>query len=260
MKKFLLAIGLIISIVFLFIFTLPILSNILNLGNLFGIFLCLYLIFYLGFNNTYKKIKRKLCKIKLIKLLWRIYNVVAILFTIYAITISCAMIITSCIAPQEGATVVVLGAKVNNNGASVILYQRMDAAKNYLIEHPDSDAVVSGGKGIDEPISEALCMYQYLSENDINYQRIYIEDKSTNTYENIKFSNEIISSYKLTKSLAITTDSYHQFRARLIARKQGITADIGAVNSNTTSSRIATLCYPTYFVREWFAIPAEFLK
>lgn len=260
MKKVLRIITTIIAIMFLIIFILPISSGILNIGNIFGIILCSYLIIWCGFNRQYRKIKEKLCKFKGIKILWKIYNICVVIFTLYLVVVSVFMITSSTIKPKENATAIVLGAKVNPNGASVILKQRIDAVENYLNENPSTYAVVTGGQGPDEPISEAQCMKENLLNNNINDGRVLIEDKATNTYENIKYSYKIIQDNNLEKSLAITTDSYHQFRARLIARKMGIKSEIGAINSNTMSSKIATICYPTYFVREWFAIPVEILK
>ncbi len=170
------------------------------------------------------------------------------------------MIGTSLIKPEQDATVIILGAKVNANGASVVLRQRMDAGKEYLESNDNSIAVVSGGQGVDEPMSEAQCMYEYLTTNGISSDRIIVEDKSINTYQNISNSYDLIIANGQSESLAIVTDSYHQFRARLIARKQGINVNLGSVNSHTTDSLTATLCYPIYFVREWFAIPVEILK
>ena len=50
---------------------------------------------------------------------------------------------------------VVLGAKVNADGPSVSLWDRICGAYLYLEEHPQVIAVLSGGQGTDEPITEA---------------------------------------------------------------------------------------------------------
>lgn len=46
--------------------------------------------------------------------------------------------------------------------------------------------VVSGGQGMDEEVSEAFAMKEYLTNKGISEDRIIMEDKSTNTLENIK--------------------------------------------------------------------------
>ena len=56
--------------------------------------------------------------------------------------------------------------------------------------------VVSGGKGSDEKISEAEAMANYLFSKGIARNQVILEKKSTNTYENLKFS-------KNTKSLVV---------------------------------------------------------
>lgn len=248
------------AVMFLFIFLAPYLySRILNIGNLAGIFICLLLIFKFGFRDKYIQLKNKLSQKKFTKVLWRIYSICGIAFTIYAVLVSSLMIGFSMDNPEKNSTVVVLGAKVNPNGPSVALWGRIKGAENYLNNNPDAVAVVTGGQGYDEPMSEAQCMYDTLIESGIEESRIYIEDKATDTYENIKFSCDIIKENKLDDNLAIATDSYHQLRARIIALKQGVNTEIGAVNAKNDSI-IGAAIYPTYFVREWFAIPVEILK
>lgn len=51
---------------------------------------------------------------------------------------------------------------------------------------------MSGGQGPDEVISEALAMKNYAVEMNIPEEDILMEDKSTNTKENLLFSTELI--------------------------------------------------------------------
>ena len=60
---------------------------------------------------------------------------------------------------------VILGCQINPWGPSVLLQDRLDKALDYLEDHPDMTVVVSGGQGPDEHISEAQCMYDYLTEH-----------------------------------------------------------------------------------------------
>lgn len=251
-------IAVIIAAIFLGWFILPAVYRIINPGNLLGAAICVYIIFWCGFNKLYKKTKERLCARKSIKILWRIWNVCATVFVVYAVTVSAIMAYAALSPAPTGATAVVLGAQVKPWGPSVNLQQRIDAAENYLRSNPDSNAVLSGGKGNDEHISEAECMYEVMTGYGIDSDRLYKEDKSKNTQQNIENSFEIIKSEGLNESLAIVTDSFHQLRARLIVRKQGISTPIGAVNAH--NGRIGIINYPTYFVREWIAIPVELLK
>ena len=124
----------------------------------------------------------------------------------------------------SSGTVVVLGCKINGEEPSLTLKGRLDAACEYLIENPDVPVVVSGGKGWDEEISEASVMKKYLVENGINEERIYMEEKSENTDENIKFSGEIIKENALPETMYIVTDTFHSYRGFLFAEKNGYEA------------------------------------
>lgn len=264
-KKFFRILITVLALIFIIVFSMPLKWGVLNIGNIVGGLICLVLIIRFGFSKQYKSAKEKFCKKKAVKIIWRIFSVASITFAIYACIVSCLMIGFSLDAPKEPATAIVLGAKVNNYGPSVPLLKRIQAGENYLNNNPNTVAVVTGGKGTDEYISEGDCMYNCMVQDGIEADRIFVENKAQNTYQNIEFSYNLIKENKLDDSLAIVTDSYHQLRARLIARKQGITTDIGAVNTSLVgATRFETICtvfnYPTYFVREWFAIPVEFLK
>ena len=115
---------------------------------------------------------------------------------------------------------VVLGAKVNADGPSVSLWDRICGAYEYLEEHPDVIAVVSGGQGTDEPITEAECMYRELVSLGIDPKRILREEEATSTWENFKFSLDLIEEKTGTRpaKLGVLSSEYHLFRASLFAK------------------------------------------
>ncbi len=119
---------------------------------------------------------------------------------------------------------VVLGAKVNREGPSVSLWDRICAAYTYLEEHPQTIAIVSGGQGTDEPITEAECMFRELVELGIDPKRIWMEDEATSTWENLNFSLNLIEEKTgvRPKKLGVLSSEYHLFRASLFARKCGV--------------------------------------
>ncbi len=249
------------ALIFLIWFITPFLMfRILNPGNILGILICLFLIFRFGFQKYYYSVKEFFFRIKLTKILWRIMSVLIALFAVYAVVISGLIIAFSLKAPATNSspTAVVLGAEVKPWGASALLQQRIDAAEKYLKANPKASAVLTGGQGKNEPMSEAQCMYENLIKQGVSPDRLFLEYKATNTKENIEFSYTIIKDKELNDNIAIVTDSYHQLRARIIAKKQGINSDIYAVN--TQNNQIGLLCYPTMLVREWIAIPVELIK
>ena len=120
--------------------------------------------------------------------------------------------------PDPGCQyVVVLGAKVRHDGPSVSLQNRIDAAYDYLTAHPDAIAIVSGGKGKDEPMTEAECMYRALIGRGIDPERVWMEDKATSTWENLQFSLDLIEEKTGVRpeSIGIISSEYHLFRAGL---------------------------------------------
>ena len=119
---------------------------------------------------------------------------------------------------------VVLGAKVRAEGPSVSLMDRIRATQAYMDSHPDAIAVVSGGKGDDEPITEAQCMYEELVKLGVDPQRIWIEDQATSTWENLNFSLNLIEEKTGTRpeKIGILSSEYHLFRASLFADACGV--------------------------------------
>ncbi len=256
MKRMLHIIITLAAVIFLLWFIAPMAYGVRNLGTVLGILLCLLLIFRFGFSKYYEQLKSLMLGHGLTKLLLRLIQIGSAAFLIYAVIISGFMVYAMVKKPADNSTAVVLGAQVKPWGASSLLRQRIDAAQRYLEENPETVAVVTGGKGSDEPMSEAQCMHDDLVKAGIAEERIIMEDKATNTEENIRYSLSLIREKELDRDIAVITDSYHQLRARIIANKTDKHINVGAVNASNNHVGL----YPTYFVREWIAIPVEFLK
>ncbi len=243
----------VLSVIMSAFFVVPILGGISNIGNISGALLCAW-VFCVSVKPLHCKIKNLFMKKSFTKYIYRFVNFCFIAFSIYGVLVTGAMLVCAMDAPAENATAVVLGAQVKNSGPSVMLWGRINAAEKYLSENPETSAVLSGGQGADEPISEAQSMYDKLTGYEISADRLYMEDKSTNTTENIKYSMEIIKENGLNSDIAVVTDGFHQLRVRIIAAQLGIEGDVGAVNSNTS-----LIYLPTFAVREWFALPYQIL-
>lgn len=122
--------------------------------------------------------------------------------------------------------VVVLGAKVNGTAPSVSLNDRIQAAYAYLHSHPESIAILSGGQGEDEGISEAACLFRELTALGISPDRLWLEEKSTSTWENLNFSLDLIEQRTGTRPsvIGLLSSEYHLFRAGLFAKECGVEA------------------------------------
>lgn len=153
---------------------------------------------------------------------------------------------------DQPTTLVVLGCRVYGTSPSLMLKERLEAAYDYLEANPDVSCVVSGGQGANEDISEAKCMYDYLVNKGIDASRIYLEDRSTSTRENLLFSKEVMEKNDLAMTMTIVTNEFHQYRAFLIAENLGLEAY--AVSGHT-----ALWLFPTYYTRELFGLIYQFI-
>ena len=129
--------------------------------------------------------------------------------------------------------VIVLGAGVNGETPSAALWSRIRAAEDYLEIHPDVPVVLSGGQGAGEAISEAEAMRRALWKEDrAENARLLLEERSTNTAENFRFSKALLEERGLDTgraTIAVVTNDFHCFRAHMIARRQGLkTIDVPA--------------------------------
>lgn len=122
--------------------------------------------------------------------------------------------------------VVVLGAGVRGTVPSLSLQERIHAAYDYLTANPDAIAVLSGGQGPGEEITEADCMYRELTQMGIDSSRLLTETTSYSTMENLTNSLEILKEKTGSQpvKIAIVSSEYHLFRAKLFARELGLEA------------------------------------
>lgn len=234
-------------------FALPlVLSVSLNIGNATG--LCVsVLLFFCG-----------LCLPQLSCLLqrWRTHKVLCwvyrgmlcgiSLIALLVVVESSCMIAAANKTPMEGATLVVLGCRVYGERASLSMAERLEAAYQYLVEHPEAACVLSGGQGAGESITEAECMYRYLVNRGIEPERLYKEEMSATTRENLLFSRQLIEKQGLNPVIAIATSEYHEYRAGRIAA--GLGMEYAAVPGKT-----AFWLFPTYYVRELYGILYEWV-
>lgn len=102
--------------------------------------------------------------------------------------------------------IIVLGAQVRGDTPSVTLQYRLESAYDYLMVNPQTKAVLSGGQGPDEIMTEAEAMRRYLVGKGIEEERLILEEQSTSTYENLKYSFAIIDEIKANSNVSIVTN------------------------------------------------------
>ena len=146
--------------------------------------------------------------------------------------------------------IIVLGAAVLDDRPSLALIHRMEGAMKYLDANPGSTAILCGGQGNGESMTEADCMYGWLTAQGVAPDRLIKEDRSTTTMENLQNAFDIIESRGDTPdgSIAIVSSCYHLYRAKCMAKLLG--AEAAGVSGS--------LGYPIYtlncFIREAFGV------
>ncbi len=125
---------------------------------------------------------------------------------------------------EEPQVMVILGAQVKPWGPSVLLKDRLDTALDYWREHPELPLVVSGGQGSDEPMSEAQCMYDYLTEQGVPGEQIWMEENSRNTVQNFRETARLLEKRGMEPEethILVVSNGFHLTRARMLADRNG---------------------------------------
>lgn len=149
--------------------------------------------------------------------------------------------------------VIILGCAIAKDGTPYpLLRGRIDRAIAFAEEQKKKTGksikfIPSGGKGDDECISEAESMKNYLLSKGIAEDDIIIENQSTTTLENMRFSKE-----KTTEGAKIifSTSNYHVFRSGIYANQAGLSAE--GIGSKTKS-----YFWPNASIREFVALLAS---
>lgn len=231
-------------------FVIPVIFDMsFNLGSLAGILFFGVLLLWGIFN---KKLSPRKNPKKALKIIYYVLVVGFSAFSLLFAVESGFMINAALQTPSEDATLIVLGCSVYGERPSQVLSLRINAAGEFLLNNPESTAVLSGGQGEGEDISEALCMYRELVKMGVEPERLFMEDKSVNTRENIAFSSQIIEAEELSKNIAVVTNNFHLYRATLSVKAAGYSCDCLSAYTPLT-------LLPTYVMREYLGILAQWI-
>ncbi|WP_163652402.1 YdcF family protein [Listeria sp. PSOL-1] len=148
--------------------------------------------------------------------------------------------------------IIVLGSGLIGDRVPPLLASRLNRAIQFSekqIQKTGKKAtfIVSGGQGANELMSEANAMRLYLLDKGIPEEYIIMEDKSTNTLENMRFSKQKMDSILDKYNSIFATNNFHLFRASLYARKAGL-------KSHGIGSKTAYYYLPNALLREFIAI------
>lgn len=183
----------------------------------------------------------------ILRVLCGLLALVLVLLLIPAVLIAGGMDGTS---EPGGEVLIVLGTTVNGTEPSPMLKQRLDAAVDYLNTYPDAVCIVTGGKGDAENLSEAQCMFNYLTAAGIAADRITMEDRATTTVENLRNVRSMLD----TNEVDILSSDFHLYRAGLIAKEAEFIPTLIPAKTEPLS-----LLAP-WFLREVFVLYAYFFS
>ena len=233
-------------------FCIPARIGILNIGNLLGIGLCVFLILWGLFLSPLKKWAERSGHAKGLRTVTRVLASFLAAGLLWTAILSIQMAVACAAKPPANTPAVVLGSQVQGTNPSLDLWARIRAAEQYLKENPQAVCIASGGQGPGEQISEAVAIRDNLIKRGIEPERIFLEDQSRSTEENIRFSKEILMQKGLGTDIAVVTDEYHQLRSSWLAKQQNLTPY--AVNANTP-----WYIFSAMYARELLALTAASL-
>lgn len=143
---------------------------------------------------------------------------------------------------------IILGAGIRGEIMTDTLRKRVNKAIEYSESNDDYGYIVaSGGQGPGESISEAEAIKRHLNNNSV--VNVLKEEKSTDTYENLLFSKEIIEKHSgkaiSELNIKIITSDFHLFRSKMLCAK------LGYKNVSFCGSPVLKILYPNYYIREF---------
>jgi uncharacterized SAM-binding protein YcdF (DUF218 family) len=126
---------------------------------------------------------------------------------------------------QEEDAVVVLGTAVKDGDVTPALRSRLDVTVGYANANPDAVIVVAGGLPPGEAVTEAFAMQRYLVARGVAEHRILQEGRSTSTFENFVYAEDLLDArFGRKYTTAFVTSDYHVVRAAGIAEAAGVRA------------------------------------
>ena len=185
---------------------------------------------------------------KLIKLKWLTSGLLTICVLVVFMMLALGIYGQADNAAYDEDAVIVLGAGIRGERVSLTLAKRLDRALEYLRENPEAVVVVTGARGPQEDITEALAMERYLIGRGAPAGQIIKEEAATNTYENLVYSKAILDRrFEEGYRAVIVTNEFHMFRAMKLA---------GDMEMDATRVHAKTVWYeiPRNFLRECVAV------
>lgn len=149
---------------------------------------------------------------------------------------------------RDPQSVIVLGSGIKKDGTvTPLLAQRVELGVRFMKTWPAAIGVMSGGKGADEPRSEAEAMADHAIKLGAPKDRIVTERESRTTEENLHLSQRILTDRGAAGKTLVVTSSYHAFRAATLMRREGM-------SGHAVGAKTAAYYVPSALLREYLAL------
>ena len=149
--------------------------------------------------------------------------------------------------------IVVMGAAQYNGNPSPVLLSRLDTALDAYRRGLAPIVIVTGGNQEGDVYTEAGTGRDYLVDQGLPEDAIRVEDRSTNSEENLR-NAAAIARREGIESVLIVSDGFHLFRSKMIAHDLGLTAT--GLPASTSPIRPGSGSERNYILRETAAILA----
>ncbi len=146
--------------------------------------------------------------------------------------------------------VIVLGAAAWGNKPSPVFRERINHAITLYRTNMCRYIIFTGGKGFPQEPGESVIARDYAIKHGVDEHKIFIENKSKNTFENLFFARNVARNNGL-ETFAIVSDPYHLKRASLIAKRLDldvIPAPTPSTRFTSTQKKLGFLLRETYFL------------
>ena len=225
----------------------------LNTANMLTLFLAIFIV---GFNIVGFIVHKDFLP-NFVNILFGFLSVLILYFSLSFINFLLASMLYRVIKPRLNQDyLIVLGSGlIDGEKVPPLLASRIDRAIKFFNKAKKKGfspkIILSGGKGSDEKISEAEAMAKYALSKNIPKSSMIIEDKSTTTLENMKFSKKMMVGKN--PKVVFFTNNFHVFRAGVFAKKAGLKA-------RGVGSKTAFYFLPNAIIREFIAITVHYQK
>lgn len=196
---------------------------------------------------------------KFAKILRLTSHVLIACFIISLIIIESIIISNSKTTAKDSDCIFVLGCGLRGDELTLMGKARADSAIDYLKSNPNCKAILCGGQGNGETVTEAEALYRYIEKAGIESHRLFKEERSTDTKQNIIYAKQIVEINGLnptTDNFAIVTNDFHLYRSVIISNKAGF-EKVEKINAPTPKLPFLRTCM---YLREYFSLMLEFLN